>query len=139
MASPGPIPVFPQGPNNDETPYQYVAWPAWLYTADGRSQIFNNAEEVPEGWMSHDEYLALSVAQEEGEPVVVPVTEGERELTADQRREAITKLVDGNTQAALAAMLAEMKELDDSIEFLGSWPKNKLAETIVDNGGPLED
>lgn len=151
MSEAGPIPVFPQGAN-DVSVYEYQEWPAWRYTADGRGKVFNNADEVPEGWMTHAEMTGLTAevmtAQTtepgDGEPVIVPVTENERELTADQRRSAITKLVDGNQQKDLVTMLELMNEKRveedlEELEFGSTWPKLKLAETIVDNGGPLED
>ena len=28
-------------------------WPAWYYGPNGASQVFNGADEVPEGWQDH--------------------------------------------------------------------------------------
>lgn len=29
------------------------SWPAWFYGPGGVGQIFDNADEVPEGWADH--------------------------------------------------------------------------------------
>lgn len=146
----------PQQPQSG--PYEYVAWPAWRYSVEPphKGEVFQQAEDVPEGWVTMDE---LKTFQEAGafEPapapagdsivsadislltnVDVPVVEPVRQLTADQRKDAIDKLIDGNSQKDLIAMLEAMQAVDDSIEFGGNWGKPKLAEAIVDNGGPLE-
>lgn len=125
----------PQGP--EEQPYQYQAWPAWMYGPEGRSAVFDRAEDVPDGWVSHDDYLAGAL--DEAEETGITGAEQTRKLTDDQRKNAVGKLVDGNTQQQLVDMLLKMQEIDGTIEFLPGWPKGKLADTIVDNGGPLED
>lgn len=159
MAEPGPIPVFPQGPN-DGPAYEYHAWPAYRVSPEGKRMVFNNPEEVPEGWMTTDEFAEMKAAEldieddDKGEgdggegggekqPVVPSGEEKPRELTADQKKAAIAKLIDGNTQADLVTMLELMNEQRaeedaEEIEFSTSWPKPKLAEAIVDNGGPLD-
>lgn len=151
MAAPGPIPVLPQGAN-PEPRYEYKAWPAWYYRADGRGEIFNSAEEVPDGWFSLDELNAMrndpvQMPQDDDDaggekdpvdPSLLKAEERPRQLTRDQRKEAVETLRDGNTQSDLVKMLEAMQALDDSIEFSASWPKQKLADAIVDNGGPLD-
>lgn len=160
----GPIPVFPQGAN-DEPRYDYKEWPAWRYREDGKGQIFNNPEEVPDGWYTLDELNELNAdaiinpgapkaqqdraeelgltaeddEKDETDPSLLKAEEQPRVLTADQRKAAVDKLRDENSQKDLVTMLELMNEdREDEIEFSGNWPKQKLAETIVDNGGPLE-
>lgn len=155
MPEAGPIPVFPQGAN-DVPVYEYKAWPAWRVSPEGKRALFDKAEEVPDGWMTADEYAALTEddfpdqnGEDEGKGAEDPESEtapvepsGEekpRELTADQRKEAVAKLMDDNTRADLVAMLDLMNgEREVEVEFAPSWGKQKLAEAIVDNGGPLE-
>lgn len=36
-------------------PMPYQAWPAWAEGPDGQRQIFNHEQEVPAGWVHHDE------------------------------------------------------------------------------------
>lgn len=135
-----PVPVQPS-----DGPYEFQAWPAWFYGPEGQSRVFNNPEEVPDGWVDYDEFAAGALegvaSSGEGAKTNPSGAEGARVLTADQRKSAIDKLVDGNTQKDLATMLElmnEAREEDAKIQFLANWPKQKLAETIVDNGGPLE-
>jgi hypothetical protein len=152
LANSVPAPVFPQGANEAQ-PYEYVAWPAWRYCADGRSAVFNSAEEVPSGWVTYDELNGLDDApdtitdelidlfDEQGNPppdaAITPAFEKPRELTADQRAELINKLRDGNTQNDLVNIIELMNtQRDEEIEFSPGWPKLRLAETIVENGGP---
>jgi hypothetical protein len=124
-----PVPVQPS-----TGPYEYTAWPAWRHGPDGKSEIFQRPEDVPDGWVTLDEKNAGVLA--EAEETGVTGEDKLRQLTADQRKSAIDGLVDGNTQAELVEILTGMAETNDSVEFLPSWPKPKLAETIVDNGGP---
>ncbi len=126
-----PAPVQP-----NDGPYEHQDWPAWMYGPEGQKRVFDRAEDVPDGWVTLDDKLAG--AMDEAEELGITGADVARVLTEDQRAAAIGKLVDGNTQAALASMLTDMQAVDDKIEFLPSWPKAKLAETIVDNGGPLE-
>jgi hypothetical protein len=126
-----PVPQAPQ-----EGPYEYTAWPAWFYGPGDKREIFERAEDVPDGWVDYDAFMAGELAEAEASGVTGE--DRERVLTNDQRDTAINKLIDAHTQADLATMLADMRELDDSIEFLPSWPKVKLATAIVENGGPLD-
>ena len=116
--------------------YEYQCWPAWFYGPGGKSAVFQCEEDVPDGWMSYDDYTAGKLA--EAEETGVTGEDKERVLTADQRKAALSKLIDGNTQAALAAMLATMQMENHMIEYLPTWPKQRLAEVVVDNGGPHE-
>ena len=38
-------------------------WPKWFYTADGDSAIFNEANDVPEGWEDHPSKFILKVVE----------------------------------------------------------------------------
>lgn len=125
----------PQAPQDG--PYEYQSWPAWFYGPEGKKAVFNSAEDVPDGWVDYDSFMDGDLA--EAEETGITGEDKARVLTEDQRKEAINKLVESHTVAALVAMLGDMQEIDDKVEFLPSWPKAKLAETIVDNGGPLEE
>ena len=127
----GPFAVPPVAPS--DAPYEYQAWPAWWFGPNGQRQIFKSADEVPEGWVDsavEAEAKDWEPGEGEGEP--------ERVLTADQTVSALDDLVNNNSQGELVAMLTAMAEVDDAIEFSASWPKLKLAQCIIDNGGPLE-
>lgn len=39
--------------------YVYQPWPAWMRSPSGEAKVFQCPEDVPEGWMSVDEYRAL--------------------------------------------------------------------------------
>lgn len=151
-----PQPMFGgRSPNEVEQPYEYQEWPAYRVNPDtGQRVSYRSAEEVPEGWVTPDEYavvkeeLAALAAldpedddsdQSEKQSGGPSGVEQPRQLTADQRKDLIDKLVDGHTQKELVEILEAMQALDDKIEFLPAWPKPKLAEAIVDNGGPLEE
>lgn len=121
-----PVPVT-------DAPYEYQAWPAWWFGPNGQRQIFKSPDEVPDGWVDsavEAEAKVWEAGEGEGEP--------ERVLTADQTVSALDDLVNNNSQGELVAMLTAMAEVDDAIEFSASWPKLKLAQCIIDNGGPLE-
>lgn len=44
--------------------YVHQAWPAWRYGPEGESQLFDKAEDVPEGWGDVPKSLVQSVAAE---------------------------------------------------------------------------
>lgn len=140
--------VFAPVQSSEQPPYRYQPWPAWRYAPDGRAEIFDRPEDVPEGWKTLDEYngvppkksnaetaedLDATLASEAQEPDGM---ERPRELTEEQRAELHAELMANNTQSALAAILFQMSGPDETIEFLPSWPKAKLVDTIIDNGGP---
>ena len=108
--------------------YVFQAWPSWRYGPDGQEQIFQSAEEVPEGWVDHPNKL--------GKPESAPAPEAG---SVGEREAKIADLVKDHSQADLAAHLELMQETKPEIEFAKNWPKQKLAETIVDNGGPIEE
>lgn len=35
----------------------FPSWPAWFYGPNNQAQIFNKAEDVPEGWVDHPRKL----------------------------------------------------------------------------------
>ena len=44
-------PLGPNDASSADKPYEYVAWPAWRFHPEtGQGQIFESADEVPEGW-----------------------------------------------------------------------------------------
>lgn len=111
-------------------------WPGWWFGPHGEQEIFNSPEEVPEGWVSDLSELAQAreAAKQEEDP---PIPGLSPSLAAEQRNDAAVKekiaaLVEGNSQADLAARLGELnKTLEDKIEFLPGWPKLRLATLIV--------
>lgn len=36
-------------------------WPAWFYGPNGQSDVFESADEVPEGWQDHPSKVADAV------------------------------------------------------------------------------
>lgn len=124
----------PQAPHSG--PYEYQAWPAWFYGPEGKKACFDRADDVPDGWVDYDEFMAgvLVSAEEAG----VTGEDKQRKLTEEQHKGAVDKLTDSHTAAELAGMLEAMQAVDEAVEFLPTWPKARLAATIVDNGGPLE-
>lgn len=76
----------------------------------------------------------VAAAADQREPA--EQTDEEKE---EARKALIAKLVEDKGQKELVAELEAMRAIQPNIEFLNNWPKLKLATTIVDNGGPLED
>lgn len=101
--------------------YSHVSWPAWFFGPDGAKQIFQSQDEVPAGWQDHPSKVGAG-------PDVTVADDDER----------VTALLD-QTVPDLIGHLELMQEQDDTIEFSKSWPKLRLAKTIIANGGPLED
>lgn len=140
----------PQSPNTDRPPYEYQAWPAWRYTEDDKGErkgaIFDRVEDVPDGWLTLDEYNAKhsdgEVAPPKAELKDPGETLGEGEATAEdalteeQRAEAIDALVKANDHSELVDMVLA---LPGPVEFSERWGKPKLAALIVDNGGPVAE
>lgn len=156
------IPMAASGPGSVDKPYEYQAWPAWRYDPEtGRGEIFESAEEVPEGW--GDVPPGTTSAGEE--PVVVDESlldngagageggsDDDDDDDGDDGDDGELVALDKDGLVALgqaklaeildaknAALKAEGKE---EIEFLPNWPKVKLADAILANGGhsvPKED
>ncbi len=147
----------PLGPNEGTAPgvapYEYKAWPAWRYNPEtGAGQVFEAEEEVPHGWTNvppgttepDDEPVTIDVSKI-GTPVVEPPTveapapEDDDGDTADAIPEVVKMTRDELValgQARLAAILEEKNgEEGVEIEFLPNWPKAKLADTVIENGG----
>lgn len=173
MAPLGPNDVIPVAAGGDgvvEKPYEYQAWPAWRYDPEtGKGEIFESAEEVPEGWT--DVPPGTTPAGEE--PVVVDTSllengagAGGGSGAADDTDDDDDDDDDGESgagedagtpldkdglvalgQAKLAEILTAKNDAlkadgKEEIEFLPNWPKVKLADAILANGGhsvPKED
>lgn len=136
-----------------DQPYTYQAWPAWRYNPEtGNGQVFESAEEVPDGWTNippgtseaGEEPVEVNVAKleeftkvAEDKPAVADEDDDEEDVVEETR--ALTKdELAALGQSRLAAILFHKNETlseDDQIEFLANWPKVKLAETILANGG----
>lgn len=86
-----------------------------------------------------DELEAETKDEEAAEEVVEEQVELTDEEKAADRNAKIEKLRDTKEQKELVAELERMQAIQPNIEFATNWPKLKLATTIVDNGGPLED
>lgn len=158
------IPVAAGGDGVDK-PYEYQAWPAWRYDPEtGKGQIFESADEVPEGWGD----LPPTATPAGEEPVVVDESlldngggagDGDDDDDAgddqngqdngagdgdDQQdeegpkldKEALVALGQNKLAAILTEKNAALKAADqEEIEFLPNWPKVKLADAILANGG----
>lgn len=57
--------------------YVHQSWPAWRYGPNGARQIFQSAEDVPEGWADSPKKVATFVeaAKEAGAETVADLTE----------------------------------------------------------------
>lgn len=170
----GPPPSLKDRDGNiTDQPYVHQSWPAWRYNPEtGVGQIFESAEEVPEGWTN----IPPGTSEAGDEPVVVDVTKlagfNEGSTVVQQGGEA-TELPNGTGgggastdddddddddaddekpqekfldkdelvalgQARLGAILMQKNDAlaeDAQIEFLPAWPKVKLADAILANGG----
>lgn len=145
----------PLGPNEGNTsladkPYEHVAWPAWRYNPEtGQGQIFESADEVPEGWS--DLPPGATPAGEEPiaiDPSLIGVTTGADGTLVDagagagaddKPKPTAEELAKSHKKADLVAMLELMAEKDDTIEFSAKWGEVKLAQLILDNGGPIAE
>lgn len=86
-------------------------WPAWYYSADGDSRIFNGPEEVPEGWAT-SEYNARQLKREKDK--------AERDAKRDEPKELMPR----------KAIIAELK--DRGIEFDWKKPTGELWQLLRD-------
>lgn len=96
------------------------AWPAWYYGPDGKSAVFNSAEDVPAGWVTHPSLLEASepvdTQAETAEPLVQPET---TDLPAEAGRPVV--MVD----AAVQPHENVFQRAEDDIEAMA---KNAEAE-----------
>lgn len=107
-----------------------TSWPAWYYGPNNQAEIFQNADEVPEGWADHPSKVGGAAEEPEGEED----EEGEDELTAEA-------VADAFKQDELTAMIDSAnkeREEDDQIEYAGNWAKVKLAQALLDAGVEIE-
>lgn len=100
------------------------SWPAWYYGPNNQAEIFQNADEVPPGWVDHPSKAKGGKKLEEPED-----GDGEiDEITAEEMVEVfgqddLIKMIDDAN---------EDREEDDQIEYLGNWSKVKLAQALID-------
>lgn len=95
-------------------------WPSWRYSAERPDgQIFQSEEEVPEGWVDHPSKIGKA-----------PVQQHAADAVSDDN-DVVQELVDAKGQKELVDILEKAQKKNDKIEFLPSWPKLKLAKTIV--------
>lgn len=104
--------------------YQYQAWPAYYYGPDGQSEIFQSEDEVPEGWEDHPSKVGKDASKSSS-----ATEEAGADLADDN--ETVQLLINNKTAEQLVQILEDGEEEDDSVEFLKSWPKMKLAKAIV--------
>lgn len=106
----------------EDVKYVHQDWPAVYYGPDGKSQVFQSADEVPDDWRDHPSKVGK--AEED--------SASRTEFTADHITdddEDVEWLMDqtnGATVEILKLILAE-----NEVEHLASWPKMKLAKTVV--------
>jgi hypothetical protein len=102
-----------------------VSWPAWFYGPDGQSQIFQNEDEVPSGWEDH--------------PSKVGGSEGSAKLsTIEDDDDRIDGLMAYTAPELVDILDQHNDDADEEIEFSKSWPKLKLAKTILENNVSYE-
>lgn len=106
-----------------EAEQEQQSWPAWFYGPDYQSQIFQNEDEVPEGWEDHPSKVGKSASRSSTND-----TDAGSDIADDD--DNVTALME-KTKDELLGILAEGKKDDDDVEYLESWPKLKLAKAIV--------
>lgn len=84
-----------------------TTWPAWFYGPEGASQVFQNEDEVPEGWVDHPNKV--------GEP-----KRGKKEDTPGGEDE-FKDLSD-------AQIIDKLKT--SNAEFSDKWPRHKLVAVL---------
>src|SRR5690606_7876642 len=146
----GPNDVVQTMAGDKEKPYEPVKWPAWRYHPEtGKGQVFQSPEEVPEGWGD----LPPGATPAGEAPVFVdtsrledgtPTNEGAATNDGSDDGGEETPLDKDGLVALGQAKLAEIlqakndalkAEEKEEIEFLPNWPKVKLADAILANGG----
>jgi len=45
----------------------FPKWPKWMWTGAGEAKVFDRPEDVPEGWMTLEDYLALDPLDHDGD------------------------------------------------------------------------
>lgn len=111
-------------------------WPGWRFGPNGEQEIFKAEEEVPEGWTD----TFVPVGKKSTKPVAPAEPSADNSLASVEVR--VDALIDENSHEELVVILETMNEErgeEDQIEFLKSWPKKKLAETIVENEASDEE
>lgn len=146
------------GPNDPVPDYQYVAWPAWRYDPEtGKGEIFESEDQVPDGWTNvppgttpageepiqlDPAALVLSTEGAGGTDLTGSdgTGEGTNDGAGDKQEDAPVYLTHAELvdlgQDKLGEILTEKNKADGvDIEFMPNWPKVKLAQVVIDNGG----
>lgn len=103
--------------------YVYQAWPSWRYGPNGEAEIFEDEDQVPEGWLDHPSKFKAAA----------PAPAANHADSAGD--DPLKALIDDFSQKELADHLTEMQKVDETIEFSANWPKAKLAQVILASGG----
>ena len=94
---------------------QSESWPAWFYGPEGQSELFQNHDEVPEGWADHPSKVEMGPA---------PIEEPEAVTEHSHVPPAYEELANENTHAQLISMIDsanEERDEEDQIEYAGNW------------------
>lgn len=122
--------------------YVHAEWPRWFYPPSGNAaegQIFNNIDEVPDGWQTKTQ------PQVKGAKSLKPEARPVREQIEDEDEDDTKALDKKYTVAQLVEIIethnaaAEEDEDLEEVEFLANWPKAKLIKAIIDGGIVPED
>lgn len=103
---------------------EHASWPAWYYGPDGASLIFLSEDEVPEGWEDHPSKVGAGATKSSSTGA-----DAGADIADDDT--LLTQVMADNTADQLTDILEAAQEEDDSIEFLKSWPKMKLAKACI--------
>ncbi len=107
----------------EEAPkYVHQAWPSWRYGPNGKSGVFNHAEEVPDGWVDNPANVGKAAATPKATPPVGPsATEIAAKKAADDKAKAdAAAKVKADAEAkqaeleAKAKLDAEAKAIEDA-------------------------
>lgn len=115
--------------------YQHQAWPAVRYGPNGQADIFQSADEVPEGWVDHPSKIGKKTSD------IIRDEHGEGEGEGEELKLTAQDIAEAFSQDELIAKIDEINEErgeDDQIEYAGNWAKVKLAQALIDAGIELE-
>jgi hypothetical protein len=105
----------------ESAPYVHQDWPAWFYGPDGAKGVFNSQDEGPSGWASHPDLIGKKA---ELKDAALQVADDDDDVTNLMKK----------TASELTTILTSAQAIDPTVEFLPSWPKLRLAKTIVAHG-----
>lgn len=87
-----------------------VRWPAWRYGPNGQSEIYQNEDEVPDGWEDHPSKVGGGGRQQR------------------QQQAPVESPYKDKTDAEVIAELKERK-----LEYGEKWPRHKLEALLVED------